>query len=1461
MLTTLYNSFINRYLHGNVESAFPCTAYVLNSNYADLNDTKYYLRNIDEFNTLSENSLGYTANVLTGSFLTSGCEITNTYYRDLALDEETRIEPLIISDENLSAFSGMLTVNGVLPDKYKQYIDKYYYFYFVRRNDEFISLSKRVKDLERYVVVLGDDIDNVVVNGSVFGNSEIHPFRGVFDGNGYKVAISTINANKVSNGLFGYIAEEGIVKNTIITHSDQTEKLSVISTSEISLNTIKQGKGDFKYGILAGTNYGTIENVFLNADIEYDGAFRPSVYFIQNKAGYDSLLSDAWKSLVSKYGDTNDILQKSPELTDFTNICFPTQLCLNSVANIIPYVGYFNEGVFANSFGDIIGNDMYKNDRPISLSDTSRDYTSYSQSYDADVYRLYLYNHSAVNADGKGTRYYEGNYTMRPWGNSDVSTYGYTTKGAFRLGPNDKAAYLIGNLVGFNGGTLKNIVSESTATFTTNTVALIGGIAGRDAGGKLDNVKVCTMFKGTTGLYDDIITVQDPNLLVAHASASFLIDNVLSATTLTIPYKGDSGVTTTTTLNVSTLSNAIGTVSNIYNVTLRDTVGRAYSQDNISGDLIKDGDLYKLSYSGSNITGVSVAVTDGTITVTDISISNTILEVTGANNTCNVGRIVNTQNEFSAVSAVDLANDTVEYLNPNVTEQIYYSKPIVQINYDVVYYTDQQHTSQATASLTTTAELDKSYDVLVSASINSVNNDAHLPELVRNTYYDQNTSRQELNSDTLNLRLFPVLNIGGMFGEYVYSNGQDVRNCRSELYADGFTNVSGISAASVKEFNVISLFASNLTFDSSLKSNPDFYTDNVNASADTKITNVLNCTVQTTDPAEIKNTYLRNCDDIVSGGSCVGYSHYINCYNQIAPALVTTNGALVAHKESTSRIPDIGLQYNDQLFFEVGLNMGPEYEVKDLEMFEFLAYSIEHTDTYTDGSHTAHLSGRYFNYPAQVSSCDIENASQLTQYASNNPKSYNAWFYNKIFNTVYDTGNSTANSTAYVSKQLLINPSHYPLYRSRASLYYENYSHSYEPSIALSDYEQVVLRVPVEEGTYTKHEFGEASNIIVGAEQTLRSQLDDMHVDNNVPNYTYTYSSVTGDYAALKQIPVLVKYNPNFFTFSDSNIQNRTAIVPLGTTVEEALTRAMNIVTTVTDNIRNHKPSIKNYTIESESYKGVVLYGAQTREVDINVAKADVIHLDTIKLIEHEHNTDIFDIKLKYPSNYEIAFSNVTTLVDVMLKDKTGQRIISPDYYYVNGDKDTNSIKVTVQSPFASEHTYGKYESNRTSVGDVVYEFTAIEHGANDTIIEHPMSAVMNFDIELKQETVFQESTADEYTPLSANSLVYSFIPTSGDIVEVLNDDASRTLTCTGLSADDMRYILLVDDKHRPILDIALDSTACGNDGYIVKFEPRLDNLTMISASHLANIIYFGQFRYFDDASCGRLINIENGND
>lgn len=72
--------------------------------------------------------------------------------------------------------------------------------------------------------------------------------------------------------------------------------------------------------------------------------------------------------------------------------------------------------------------------------------------------------------------------------------------------------------------------------------------------------------------------------------------------------------------------------------------------------------------------------------------------------------------------------------------------------------------------------------------------------------------------------------------------------------------------------------------------------------------------------------------------------------------------------------------------------------------------------------------------------------------------------------------------------------------------------------------------------------------------------------------------------------------------------------------------------------------------------------------------------------------------------------------------------------------------------------------------------------------------------------------------PLSSNSLVFGYIPSSADILYCLNQSIVGKLTCSGISADDLQYMLVVDDKHRTIFDTKLDITAADNDGYIVDF-------------------------------------------
>jgi hypothetical protein len=73
---------------------------------------------------------------------------------------------------------------------------------------------------------------------------------------------------------------------------------------------------------LCGKNNGNIENVFLQGSIVVN-QFVPSMYSMANKTD------------IENEDETN------------AGMYYPDYLCYDSIGNIIPYIGYFNEGVFA----------------------------------------------------------------------------------------------------------------------------------------------------------------------------------------------------------------------------------------------------------------------------------------------------------------------------------------------------------------------------------------------------------------------------------------------------------------------------------------------------------------------------------------------------------------------------------------------------------------------------------------------------------------------------------------------------------------------------------------------------------------------------------------------------------------------------------------------------------------------------------------------------------------------------------------------------------------------------------------------------------------------------------------------------------------------------------------------------------------------------------------------------------
>lgn len=187
----------------------------------------------------------------------------------------------------------------------RSYIEEYGGFFMPKKLEELRRTAEIVNsnNCERYAVVLAGEISNVSANGAMFGVSREHPFRGVFDGNGYQIHVNSLYISQRVNGLFGYIAEEGIIRNLTLTQkvdNNGTFPVEVNSNQYVSLDTIKQGLGDVSFGLLAGVNNGFCENVAVSADLKFNGRLRPNVYFTHNKTVDDesiaSLYSDAWRT-------------------------------------------------------------------------------------------------------------------------------------------------------------------------------------------------------------------------------------------------------------------------------------------------------------------------------------------------------------------------------------------------------------------------------------------------------------------------------------------------------------------------------------------------------------------------------------------------------------------------------------------------------------------------------------------------------------------------------------------------------------------------------------------------------------------------------------------------------------------------------------------------------------------------------------------------------------------------------------------------------------------------------------------------------------------------------------------------------------------------------------------------------------------------------------------------------------
>jgi len=223
-------------------------------------------------------------------------------------------------------------------------------------------------------------------------------------------------------------------------------------------------------------------------------------------------------------------------------------------------------------------------------------------------------------------------------------------------------------------------------------------------------------------------------------------------------------------------------------------------------------------------------------------------------------------------------------------------------------------------------------------------------------------------------------------------------------------------------------------------------------------------------------------------------------------------------------------------------------------------------------------------------------------------------------------------------------------------------------------------------------------------------------------------------------------------------------------------------------------------------------------------------------------------VKTAKVSNYHVKVSHIGRIVE----DTTThfKRLLHYDSKTIINYDDTDNL-LRVNNIKIDEDMSKLKNSQETErcVDDVAYfTLSVLYNTINSSNIEEKylLSAkIIPSDVD-DNKKIFVNTETNR--PLTANSLVYSYVPTHEQITQILDEGPNAILTCTGLSADDLQYMLLVDSEKRPIMDVKLDVTAADNDGYVINFD-EIGYNTVDS-----------QLKPQFELSGGLAINIETGN-
>ena len=533
----IFDSFKQNLIDGKFDGTTATwQAYPVNKSFVDdMEETLKYIKHtydIPLFQSADKNPDTYEKNVfkrdLPSKYVTNMVRFDYTYRTMYETDQP--VQPLFVkSTEHLYSLIEIGTISQNekhLAEMFFNPNSKFYRngkgFYYVKTSEELLWCANKVNGAQydnTINIVLGDNIGIVYddlnidtidsevgginnreklkkINYSI-GSNPAQPFEGIFFGNGFSFINIELICNSDVCGIFGYLGYNGIISSARITGFN-----IITCNKRINIDHLVTYGTDVHAGLLCGKNNGTITNVCIDGSVVFND-FVPKIYSVNNKSE-----------------STSDV---SKDIYDY----YPDYYCFDSPGNIIPYIGYFNEGVFATWSG-------YDTSKRQYIRYWNTDITNRTVRYDGETivspkeWHYWVAPHSNIignvmhfthpqdrinilwydgkivtttNVAGGGTSLAINDFGLfgcKLLGDQEVFDDGnfmgtmknvpYLNK-SIKLSQKNRLAYYVSPLIGVNNSEVENTY-VNTRLYTSGTfVGFIGGVAGKQTNGVLNNVR------------------------------------------------------------------------------------------------------------------------------------------------------------------------------------------------------------------------------------------------------------------------------------------------------------------------------------------------------------------------------------------------------------------------------------------------------------------------------------------------------------------------------------------------------------------------------------------------------------------------------------------------------------------------------------------------------------------------------------------------------------------------------------------------------------------------------------------------------------------------------------------------------------------------------------------------------------------------------------------------------------